>query len=419
MAIERALCPALVGREGELTIIEDALLDAHRGEAQGVTPAGEAGLGKTRLASELQKRSAGGGTTVMRGGCSEADLSLPYLPFLEAIGNYLSTADLDQLRARLGTSGRELGQLFPQLRPDGASSDGGDPSGQGKLRLFEGMISLFRDAAAEHGLLLVLEDLHWADASTRELLDYMTRRLSHTRMLILATYRSDELDRKHPLLPLVQGWKRGNLVTLVELHPLQAAGLADMVRAIFDTEEVTDDFRDFLYKRTEGNPFVLEEMLKAALDRGDIYRSAGKWERPPDLSQLKIPPTVRDTILLRVERLQREEAEILRTAAVLGLSFSYATLAAVSDKPEDTVLSALQRCVQQQLVEEQPRARERYRFRHSLTREAIYEDLIAPQRSRLHLRAAEVLRGLPGTEPVDLAHHLLAAGHIEERSGEH
>jgi len=414
MAIERALCPALVGREGELTIIEDALLDAHRGEGQVVILAGEAGLGKTRLASELQKRAAGGGTTVMRGGCSEADLSLPYLPFLEAIGNYLSTADLDQLRARLGTSGRELGQLFPQLRPDGASSDGGDPSGQGKLRLFEGMISLFRDAAAEHGLLLVLEDLHWADASTRELLDYMTRRLSHTRMLILATYRSDELDRKHPLLPLVQGWKRGNLVTLVELHPLQAAGLADMVRAIFDTEEVTDDFRDFLYKRTEGNPFVLEEMLKAALDRGDIYRSAGKWERPPDLSQLKIPPTVRDTILLRVERLQREEAEILRTAAVLGLSFSYATLAAVSDKPEDTVLSALQRCVQQQLVEEQPRARERYRFRHSLTREAIYEDLIAPQRSRLHLRAAEVLRGLPGTEPVDLAHHLLAAGHIEE-----
>jgi len=414
MAIERALCPALVGREGELTILEDALLDAHRGEGQVVILAGEAGLGKTRLASELQKRASGGGTTVMRGGCSEADLSLPYLPFLEAIGNYLSTTDLDRLRTRLGTSGRELGQLFPQLLPDGGSSDAGDPSGQGKLRLFEGVISLFRDAASEHGLLLVLEDLHWADASTRELLDYMTRRLSHTRMLILATYRSDELDRKHPLLPLVQGWKRGNLVTLVELNPLQAAGLADMIRAIFDTDEVTDDFRDFLYRRTEGNPFVLEEMLKAALDRGDIYRAAGGWERPPDLSQMKIPPTVRDTILLRLERLQPEEAEILKMAAVLGQSFSYATLAAVSDKPEDSVLSALQRCVQQQLVEEQPQTRERYRFRHSLTREAIYEDLIAPQRSRLHLRAAEVLRGLPGTEAVDLAHHLLAAGRIEE-----
>jgi class 3 adenylate cyclase len=414
MAIERALCPALVGREGELTILEDALLDAHRGEGQMVILAGEAGLGKTRLASELQKRATGGGTTVMRGGCSEADLSLPYLPFLEAIGNYLSTADLDRLRARLGPSGRELGQLFPQLRPDGGSGDGSDPSGQGKLRLFEGMIGLFRDAATEHGLLLVLEDLHWADASTRELLDYMTRRLSHTRMLILATYRSDELDRKHPLLPLVQGWKRGNLVTLVELHPLAATGLADMVRAIFDTEEVTDEFRDFLYRRTEGNPFVLEEMLKAALDRGDIYRSAAGWERPPDLSQMKIPPTVRDTILLRLERLHPEEAEILKMAAVLGQSFSYATLASVSGKPEDTVLSALQRCVQQQLVEEQPQTRERYRFRHSLTREAIYEDLIAPQRSRLHLRAAEVLRALPGTEPIDLAHHLLAAGRIEE-----
>jgi len=155
-------------------------------------------------------------------------------------------------------------------------------------------------------------------------------------------------------------------------------------------------------------------MLKAALDRGDIYRTTAGWERPPDLSQMKIPPTVRDTILLRLERLQPEEAEILKTASILGQSFSYATLAAVSGKPEETVLSALQRCVQQQLVEEQLQARERYRFRHSLTREAIYEDLIAPQRSRLHLRAAEVLRALPGTEPVDLAHHLLAAGRIEE-----
>src|ERR1700687_3929461 len=125
MAVERALCPALVGHEGDLTILEDALLDAHRGEGQMVILAGEAGLGKTRLASELQKRAAGGGTTGVRGGCSDADLPLPSLPFLEAIGNYLSTADLDLLRARLGSSGRELGQLFPQLLPDRSSGDGG------------------------------------------------------------------------------------------------------------------------------------------------------------------------------------------------------------------------------------------------------------------------------------------------------
>ena len=414
MAVERALCPALVAREKELTALEAALLEAHRGEGQVVILAGEAGLGKSRLARELEKRAGEGGTTVMRGGCSEADLALPYLPFLEAIGNYLSSADLDSVRARLGPAARELSQLFPRLRADGGSGDGGDPGGQGKLRLFESVVSLLQDAAAEHGLLLVVEDLHWSDASTRELLDYMTRRLSGTRMLVLATYRSDELDRKHPLLPLVQGWRRGNLVTLIELRPLQPVGVADMVRAIFDTDEVTDEFRDFLYRRTEGNPFVLEEMLKAALDRGDIYRSKAGWERRPDLSQLAIPPTVRDTILLRVERLEREEAEILRTAAVLGESFSYATLAAVSGKPEDTILSALQRCVQQQLVEEQPKAREGYRFRHALTREAIYEDLIVPQRIRLHLRAAEMLRHLPETEPIDLAHHLLAAGRIQE-----
>src|SRR5437660_1717156 len=315
----------------------------------------------------LGRRADKLGMAVLTGACSEAELSLPYLPFLEAIGNHLATTDLEHVRGALGPVRRELAHLFPQLEPDQSLTDSGD-STQAKLRLFEGVLALLRVAADAHGLLLVVEDLHWADASTRELLDYMSRRLRGTRIMLLGTYRSDELHRKHPLLPTVQGWRRAGTAYVIDLEPLSPIGVADMVLAIFD-QPIRTEFRDFLHARSEGNPFVLEELLKAALDRGDIFRTPERWERK-ELSEMKLPRTVQDTILLRVERLSDAQADILRTAAVLGPSFSYQTLAAVSGQSDDVVQAALHACVQQQLMEEEPNTSERYRFRHALTREA-------------------------------------------------
>jgi predicted ATPase len=144
----------------------------------------------------------------------------------------------------------------------------------------------------------VLEDLHWADASTREVLDFLVRRMRTGRVMILGTYRSDEMHRKHPLLPTVQGWRRADLVEVVELQPLTPQSVAGMVSAIFDVERVTDEFRDFLHGRSEGNPFVLEEMLKLAIESGDMYRTEKGWERK-SLVELRLPRTVKDTILLR------------------------------------------------------------------------------------------------------------------------
>lgn len=409
--LDRALCPVLVGRSAQLEVLEDALLAADRGEGQVVVLAGEAGMGKTRLAEELHAVAQRAGTVVMQGSCSEAELALPYLPYLEAIGNYLALVDLDQLRERLGPFRRELAQLFPQVDPEAGHGDGGDPM-QGRLRLFEALIALLRIPADEHGLLLIVEDVHWADASTRNLLDYMTRRLRTTRIMVVATYRSDELHRRHPLLPMVQGWRRSGTARIVELEPLSPDGIADMVKAIFDEEEVSDEFRDFLYERSEGNPFVAEELLKAALDRGDIYRTESGWDRR-EIRELTLPRTVTDSVLLRLERLSAEDADILRAAAVLGRSFDYRTLAAVSGPDEERVQEGLRLFVHQQLMEEEPKTH-RYRFRHALTREAVYQDLITPRRLALHSRAAEALSTIPGIPPVDLAYHLLAAEKREE-----
>jgi len=406
------LCPIVVARDEEMSALEDALLGALRGDGGVVLLGGDAGMGKSRLARELSERAARLGCTVMTGACSEAELSLPYLPFLEAVGNHLSSVPLEALRARLGRSAEELAHLFPQL---GSPATGGDDPMQAKLRLFEGILAVLRDAAGSDGLLLVVEDLHWADPGTRELLDYLTRRLRSTPVLVLATYRTDELHRKHPLVPTIQGWKRSGQASVIELARLSPAGVAAMVCAIFDEGDVSSDFRDFLHDRCEGNPFVVEEILRDARDRGHIFQTADGWDRS-EIAELRLglPQTVRDTILLRLERLEPGEVEVLSAASVVGRSCDLETLCAVTGMEPEPVLAALQVCVNQQLLEEDPRAVGTFSFRHALTREAVYEDMVVPRRQQLHRRVADAFRRLPGRPAVDLANHLLLAGSYVE-----
>jgi class 3 adenylate cyclase/tetratricopeptide (TPR) repeat protein len=202
-------------------------------------------------------------------------------------------------------------------------------------------------------------------------------------------------------------------VELVELHNLDGQGVGDMVCAIFDEESVTDEFRDFLHERSEGNPFVLEEMLRDALDRGDIFRSETGWDRK-SLVEMRIPRTVKDALLQRLERLAREHVSVLSAAAVVGRSFDLKTLAAVAGVDEAAVLAALEAAVTAQLIEEEDPTSGRYRFRHALTREAVYEDLIVPRRQQLHSKVADILASRADRVAVDLANHLMMAGRYEE-----
>ncbi|GAC1615111.1 MAG: helix-turn-helix transcriptional regulator [Candidatus Dormibacteraceae bacterium] len=402
----------MVGREEELTRLEDALLAACRGAGSVMIVAGDAGLGKSRLAGEVMQRADRIGAEVMEGSCSEAELALPYLPFLEAIGNHLEATDLGRLRERLEPSATaELGHLFPRLgTASGPVSD--SDSSQARMRLYEAILALLRTAAEEKGLLLVIEDIHWADASTRELLDYIARRLRNSRILLLATYRRDELHRKHPLLPTIQGWQRSRLAELIELEALDPHQVAKMVSGILDDTAVGEEFRDFLHARTEGNPFVLEEMLKAALDRGDVYHDRTDWQRKP-LTEFGIPPTVRDTILLRAERLAPEQLDVLRMAAILGRSFEPALLAEVSERNRTEVEGALEVFEAQQLVEADPGRPGRHRFRHALTQEAVYESISPLKRERLHSAAADALLRR-SARAIDITEHLFLANRAVE-----
>ena len=426
--IQTALCPVTVGREQEMRRLTDAIRTVRAGESRVVVLAGDAGLGKTRLAADLRRAAVEAGLATMWGGCSEAELSLPYLPFLEAVGNHLSQANLPAIRRQLTANHRELAWLFPQLEMPEPPQDPSDPV-QGKLRLFEAVLGLFRicaqpapalpghlpprDGEGPHGLLVVLENLHWADASTRELLEYLVRRLRGARVMLLLTCRLEGLERRHPLSVMVEHWRRSGLAERLELGPLSPDRVGEMIRATVGLETVGLEVRSLLQERCEGNPFVLEEILKEVIDRGAVSRRDLTW-RQDALQRLRLPRTVRDSVLGRIADLPEQVADVLRCASVLGRSFDYALLVSISGRDPQTVQAALRTCVQQQLLEEDPEADGRYRFRHSLTREAVYEDLLVPQRQELHASAAEALRAQPDTPAVELCQHLLAARREQE-----
>jgi hypothetical protein len=412
IVIERVVCPILVGRAEEVSELEDALLATLRGDGQAVLIGGEAGVGKTRLVLETQKLGLRLGCRVLWGACSESALPLPYLPFLEAIGNHLRTiSDVRALAEKLGPAARDLAVLFPELSSEPPGWDSGDPS-EAKLRLFTSILSLLDAISADQTLLLVIEDIHWADSSTRELLDYLFRRLKASPLMIIATYRTDELHRRHPLAPLLQAWRRDKIADLIEPQRLNAQGVEDVMCAIFSETAMTGEFRDYLHDRSEGNPFVLEEMLKEAVERGAVFRTSEGWDRKA-MSDIALPRSVAENILLRVERLELQQINVLQAAAVLGQSFPYAQLVKLVELDASVVQGAIEASLRQQLLDED-QASGRFKFRHALTHEAIYDDMIRPRREELHSRAADVLRELDDVAPIETARHLLEAHRTEE-----
>jgi class 3 adenylate cyclase len=308
----------------------------------------------------------------------------------------------------------ELAQLFPQLGNGARATTDGDPA-QAKLRMFESVVTLLELWARDRGLLLVLDDVHWADSSTRHLLDYVARRLTASRVMLLATYRSDELDRRHPLTRMVQVWQRTGSAETVSVDSMTPQQVTEMIAAILDAENVSTELGSLVHARSEGNPFVLEELLREAVDRREIVRTATGWERRP-LESLRLPETVREAVLLRVGRLDPVHIDVLRTAAVLGRSFDYGLLVDVAEADEDAVLAALEEAVTQQLLVEDAEANDRYSWRHALTQEAIASDTVLPKRQRIHSRAADALERRGGSA-MAVASHLLAAGRANEAVG--
>lgn len=404
--------PIMVGRDRELARLEAAALAALRGESRAAIVTGDAGAGKSRLAGELSRRARTLQMVTLHGECSESETSVPYLPLVEAISRHLEDAsERARVTEALGDQVAPLGRVVPRLRSD----DRFDVTGTAldKLRLFEAFVSLLRTLASPAGLVLVVEDVHWADSASLELLEHVMRRLQSAQTVLVMTVRDSDLERAHPLRSLLQRWARAGADTIA-LRPLSIGDVAGMAAAIFGVDGTPATMARQLHERTDGLPFAIEELLRQAVEQGGIGDVAGSGWQTAALPALPPPRSLSDGILVRSTRLSNDHLDVLRCAAVLGRGFDFPVLRQMSDLDADVVLDALDACVDVQLIEEDRDRDDAYRFRHILIRDAIYNDVTVSRRQRLHGRAAEALRAVHPDDPAGLARHLLAAGRAEE-----
>jgi DNA-binding NarL/FixJ family response regulator len=395
----------LVGRADELARLLAHVDRAVAGRSCAVLLAGDAGVGKTRLLDELCTRATSRGVRVLTGHCVDlGDVGLPYLPFVDLLRPVTADPELAALIARhpaaagllAGRPGADPGN--PPVESSGDPADLGRPLlprglqapvDDGRLQLFESVAALIGELADAGPLLLVLEDVHWADRSSRDLLRYLLARLTDEPVAVVASYRSDDLHRRHPLRPLLAELVRLPGVERMELGPLPDADVGTLVRDLAGTAggAVADRTVDDVVARAEGNAFYAEELVAAGL------RDEG------------LPLGLTDVLLARVEQASPAAQRVLRVAAVAGRQVRHELLAAVSELPAAELEAGLADAVHGHLLVVSDDGR--YRFRHALLREAVLADLLPGERVRLHAAVAEYLASTPGAgTAAERAHHL-------------
>ncbi|MFL5781413.1 MAG: AAA family ATPase [Thermoleophilaceae bacterium] len=392
-AVETADAGELVGRSGALAELERHWLDARAGSPRVVALAGDPGIGKTRLAAELCRRAHADGAAVLAGRCYEETL-VPYQPFVEALRHYVAGAPPAELTVQLAPRRRELAALVPDL------ADGREPAPrasadaeQERFRLLEAAASLILEAAAARPLILLLDDLHWADDATLLLLRHLARSFQSregAELMVVVTFRDTELAARGELVAALAELRRARV-----LHELQLGGLAgDAVAELIAAQSgaaAEESFARRVAERTDGNPFFIEELLRHVPDA-----------RAAELDELGLPESVKDLLLRRLERLGEDSRGALAIAAVAGAEFDLAVVARVLGEPDDSLLDPFDAALAAHVLAEDPATVGRYRFAHPLIRETIYGDLSATRRALVHRRIGEALEEL---HPDALAEH--------------
>ncbi len=377
----KSVSPVFVGRSAELATLYDVFTRAGAGEPQALLIGGEAGVGKTRLVEEFAAAARDRGAVVAAGGCVEIGADgLPFAPFSTAL-RQLRRELPEQLTAAASGQEEELARLLPELGTAAARQARRDE--QGMARLFELTARLLERVAAERTVVLVLEDLHWADASTRHLLAYLFRTLGTGRLVVLATYRSDDIHRRHPLRPLLAELDRLRTVLRVELGRFNREEVHRQIAGILAREPEPHHVDD-IFERSDGNAFFVEELAVAAHEG----------------CRTGLTDSLRDLLLVRVETLPENAQRVARIVAEGGSAVEDRLLAAVAGLGEDELIEALRAGVNASILTPAPE-RDGYRFRHSLVREAVSDDLLPGERSRLNRRFAEALEAEPALVPAD------------------
>jgi DNA-binding CsgD family transcriptional regulator/Flp pilus assembly protein TadD len=413
------VCPVLIGRTPDLALLQLSLEQVKSGKGQVALLCGEAGIGKSRLVAELKTEAFAQGFQLLQGNCFPTDRSCPYAPLLDLLRSVFLASSTAQIEALVGPFAREFAPLLPDVVhqfPDLTvlpPSPSLDPE-QEKRRLFAALAHFFLSQSAERPLLLVVEDLHWSDDTSLELLQYVARRCATQPLLVLLTYRSDEVR------PTLSHWlaelDREHLGQEVALTRLTRSETGAMLRAIFALgRPVQAAFLDAIYTLTEGNPFFIEEILKSLIAAGEISYTDGAWDRKP-LGELHIPRSIADAVQQRSDHLSESARQLVILAAVAGRRFDFALLQQMTRRDEQQLLTLMKELMRAQLVVED--SAEQFAFRHALTRQAIYAQLLVRERKALHRTMAETMEHLYAGELeehlADLAYHFSEAGVFEK-----
>lgn len=374
----RVSSPRFVGRLEELAELEAALACAEDGEATTVVVSGDAGIGKTRLVRELAGLARRHRARVVGGACLELhDGVLPYAPVVEALRTLATDLDGDELARVLGAAGPELARLVPSLAEAAPMAPATPWSPTPQSVLFEHVLGVLQRLGERAPLVLVLEDLHWSDPSTRDLLVFLARNLRRARVLLVGTYRLDDLHRRHPLRQALRELERGGHVRPLELRRLSRSELRELLSAIL-RRPAEPALVEQVHARSEGNPFFAEELLCAT--------RTGRSDQLPD--------TLREVLAGRLDDLPAAAQAAVRAAAVAGGRVRHDLLAEVAALPEPELLEALREAVDRQVLVAEPAAGT-YTFRHALVHEAIAGDLLPGERMRLHAATAAALERRP------------------------
>jgi ABC-type transport system substrate-binding protein/DNA-binding SARP family transcriptional activator len=406
----------LVGREAEMREMTDLWKRTAGGESQVLLVSGEPGVGKTRLVRELVTLVRVVKGQALVGECY-AEGSLPYAPFAQCLQD-LDLSEFDRLfgLADLLTLAPALRLRYPDIPPNPPLEFKAE-----QQRLFESVFGLLTTLCAHSPMLIVLEDMHWADRGTLALFQHLARRATRQklRLLFLLTYRETELDEEHALNEVLAELGRERLGRRLKLNRLDRDQTRDLLGVLF-AEEITPEFLDGIYRETEGNPFFIEEVCKTLIEAGALTRKGGRWDKSPTF-EMQIPQSIRLAVLARLHKLSQPAQETLRLAAILGREFEYSLLKEVSEQDEDALLEALEAAERAQLItqanhrsQHQAPARISFAFTHALIPSTLEESLSGLRCQRLHQRAARALEKLYPDRldefSTHLARHCLEAG---------
>ncbi len=419
--LKTPLSSRFVGRKKEMTAIKEHLTESIEGSGRLVLIVGETGIGKSRLFDELGDYAKTKGVLYLKGRCLYQENAEPYLPFIEAFSDYIShdneSEDPNDKSVIKGLSNEQFSLGILPLDENSENPFSKKPSlniQQERDRLFEALYKIVIDISEKSPLLLVIDDIQWADDSSLKLLHYLARNIRNTNVLMCAAYSPGDLEkngaRVHPLSETLRRMRIEDLFYQIRLDRFDKKSTSLIIESLVGRKKLPNEFTKILYDESEGNPFFVEEVLKSLINEGLIDVDSYTWDGKIDTSQIMIPGTIKDVIARRIDRLDDKTRTILGYASIIGNRFSFELLFRMSNEKEETVIDAIDAAISANIIHEDSNSEEeQYKFDHALIRDVIYNSMTRSRRRVMHKRIGQIIEELYSDRISDrvynLAHH--------------